>query len=760
MARPRLKIPLFDSQFDALVSKVDELLVASASPGVPSGSSYLLRAIAVHACSANSRVRALLLGKNNAELQRQHRDGPTGFREMVKEFQRHGFAEVSNEEISFENGSTIRWLPFATEAEIIRLADEPVDVLLVDDVEDLPEHIYRRLRDRAFSSLLPSRRVVAATHSPSEGWIGRHWSITGARGVALLRPDELDPEMTVRPSRPSYRDWIERFYGRQWTWAPHVEAFVDAINRWINDEWEHLAIHVPSQHGKTTAGPRNAIPYILDVVAPDDWCSVASYQSEIASSRSADAREIYLRAGGALKPGRKKVKEWQTLAGGGCWSAGTSAGQIGRSSTWSFVDDGDKDWADAVNATQQKKKRRWYGSTYRSRESMFAAAGRKQKICLTATRWDPEDLAGYALSQGIRAGERWAILVLSALYDPKILDGYRQMYPGFHVIPDFRTRPGQPLWEDRRTTEDWAKVFIIRGPLIADCECQQNPRGAEKGGQFSSGWFQRLDRDPAFAGTSPNEAVYAATCRAWDLASTEGGGDYTAGVKVGRTLEDSAIIVRHAVRAQFAPVGVNHLIAAMMLLDGSDVTIRLPIDPAAGGEARADELVRYLRKIAGWVGMAVPRIVCERPRRGASATMSAKATRAHALRSLAEPPAKDIAGGVSFVGARWSPSPSNLFPNWDALVAEHPELREIAKKAELAGRPRQVGAVVDPSLFIEAAGDPGDWWTPWLAEMESFTGDDGRTDDQVDATVDGYEEVNVPPPALSGGSASVPGWSY
>ena len=35
----------------------------------------------------------------------------------------------------------------------------------------------------------------------------------------------------------------------------------------------------------------------------------------------------------------------------------------------------------------------------------------------------------------------------------------------------------------------------------------------------------------------------------------------------------------------------------------------------------------------------------------------------------------------------------------------------------------------------------GDYWTPFMEEVESFTGEDGRTDDQVDSAVDAFDEV-------------------
>ena len=716
--RPRMTYRLFPRQLEALASDAFELLVGSGESR-PVGASYLLRAAAIKACSGSRDVQALLLQRRAPDLRRDHLVGEHGLYSMLNKMQRHGFAAASRDEIRFANGSVLRWASCAEEAELVKLAEERPDVLLVDRLEDVPEGLYLRLRDAVQASPARRSRIIATTKTPSLGWIGRHWSEEGnGRAFLELRAEELDPALIVRPTFPSYRAWIDGIEGGQWVWAPHVETMVDAVSRWMADEFQHLAIFVPSQHGKTHVGPRHAIPFLLQR-HPADWCSIASYDSNLAHDRSQDARELYARAGGELRFGRKKVREWQTVAGGGCWSAGTGAGQTGRPSTWAFIDDPDKDWEDAVNKTKQLRKRRWYGSTYRSRESMFAAEARQQKLCATVTRWDPGDLVGHALNRGHEAGERWAILCLPAIFDPAVAEGYQELYPKFEILADFRSTPGEPIWEERRNRDAWLSVQVQRGPVIYQTECQQHPRGVEKGGQFESAWFRRLDRDPAFAGEEQNERVYTSCCRAWDLGATEGAGDYTAGAKVGRMLKGGACIVRHVVRSQLSPQGVKQLIAAGMILDGPAVTIRLPLDPAAGGKASAAELVRYLREIAAIAGVRLPRIVCLKPRAAASVTQSAKAARARDFRSLAEPPAKGLEGGVSYVAEPWAPAVSNIIPDYGEKVSVHPELREIAEKGNL--------------FALE-------WWTPWLQELESFTGADNRTDDQVDATVDGFEQ--------------------
>lgn len=751
--RASVRIQLFDRQAEAVAHPARELLLGS--DGTRCGKSHTLRLAALHACTKRSKSRVLLLQLQEQQLRRNHLEGKTGLLALVAEIQRStGAADnvtVTPSEVRFGNGSRIRWSGCAREAEIAALIEEPFDVLLIDDAEEIPKSLFERLRERVNQSSSPSRRLICASRNPHQGWLREHWrgDASAERAYLEFRPEDLPAELQEHEGRPLYRDFVAQLHGPSWIWAPPALAIAEAIQKWLDNEFENLAVFIPSQHGKTTAGPLTAVPYILNHVAPTAWCSLSTYNQDKADELSEAARENYVRAGGDLSFGRRRLRRWGTLAGGGCWAAGTKGGQLGRPASYSFIDDGDEGWEDAISASSQPLKRRWYSSKLRSRESMYAGETLRQKICITNTRWDHTDLAGYILEKGQESGEDWGILVMPALYDPAIADGYREIYPEFTILDDWREEVGEPIWPERRNKDEWERARRMRGPLIFDSECQQNPRGGQSGGVLHASWFKPIDRDPAYATEEPNESVYAISCRAWDLAGTEGAGDWTAGVKMGRT-PFGPVIVRHAVRAQLSPRGYQQLIAAMMILDGPKVRIRLPVDPNQGGIAAAEATVRYLRIVAQKVGMPFPNIVCEKPRATRSSTESAKKVRSRDFQSYAQPPdwkeGKDsegneyepkIPGGVSYVNAEWSPSLSNLIEDYSQKVKDWPELREIAEKAALAG---------------------GRWWVPWLRELQSFTGDDNREDDQVDATVDAFDEVYAPrKQVFSGGMTQV--WS-
>jgi predicted phage terminase large subunit-like protein len=89
-------------------------------------------------------------------------------------------------------------------------------------------------------------------------------------------------------------------------------------------------------------------------------------------------------------------------------------------------------------------------------------------------------------------------------------------------------------------------------------------------------------------------------CRGWDLAATEGGGDYTVGVKMG-VQPDGRFIVVNVVRHQYSPANVEKLIKSTTTQDGYLCEQSLPQDPGQAGKQQASY---YIGKLAGYTAHA------------------------------------------------------------------------------------------------------------------------------------------------------------
>lgn len=83
------------------------------------------------------------------------------------------------------------------------------------------------------------------------------------------------------------------------------------------------------------------------------------------------------------------------------------------------------------------------------------------------------------------------------------------------------------------------------------------------------------------------------TVRAWDKAGTEGGGKFSAGVKMS-LLENGVFVVEDVVRGQWAALSREEAIKTTATQDGTEVEIWQEQEPGSGGKESAEATVRNL----------------------------------------------------------------------------------------------------------------------------------------------------------------------
>lgn len=149
---------------------------------------------------------------------------------------------------------------------------------------------------------------------------------------------------------------------------------------------------------------------------------------------------------------------------------------------------------------------------------------------------------------------------------------------------DPRSEPGELLFPARFPRAVVDRDNKIMGPYAVAGQQQQRPAPA-MGGEFKPDLIEIVDAIPA----GPIQRV-----RGWDLAATEGAGDYTAGVRVGK-LQDGRYIIDAAVREQFGTTKRDQLIKATAAADGyGRVTQSLPQDPGQAGKGQIAALTGML----------------------------------------------------------------------------------------------------------------------------------------------------------------------
>jgi len=143
------------------------------------------------------------------------------------------------------------------------------------------------------------------------------------------------------------------------------------------------------------------------------------------------------------------------------------------------------------------------------------------------------------------------------------------------------------LWPQKFPTEALQRIAKDKGlsSHMAAGQLQQRPT-AREGGLFKYEWFSNPVK---FAPEGLRKV------RAWDIAATQDGGDYTVGALVGIDERTQLIYVMDVVRGRWSPADVENKIKSTALWDGDETAIQIPQDPGSAGKFQASYLVGQLR---------------------------------------------------------------------------------------------------------------------------------------------------------------------
>lgn len=144
-------------------------------------------------------------------------------------------------------------------------------------------------------------------------------------------------------------------------------------------------------------------------------------------------------------------------------------------------------------------------------------------------------------------------------------------------------KKGEPLFPEHKSLEFLHGIKRIMPTSSWESLYQQNPFVAE-GEFYKPDNIKILDAMPL--------GITAGT-RGWDLAATEGGGDWTVGVRMHKQ-PNGRILISDMVRFQKGPDGVEEALKNTADRDGRSIRIRGPADPGQAGKAQAARLTRLL----------------------------------------------------------------------------------------------------------------------------------------------------------------------
>lgn len=304
-----------------------------------------------------------------------------------------------------------------------------------------------------------------------------------------LDPDCLLPEFCRVVSRGRFLN------------PAHIQMMSARLMRLAAGEIDREMTFLAPRHGKSQL--RSVyFPAWWILNFPDDRIVLCSNSLDLAKSFSRRVREIVIEFGHfyglEIKKTLRSAQEWGIEGReGSVFAVGMGGSLTGRGANLLLIDDPIKLPTEALSQAFRETQWNWFSSVGDNR---LEPGG---KVCITMTPWHGDDLGGRILEV---EPELWDVLRLPAIAEENDPLG---------------RKPGEALWPKRYSIEKLEQKRK-RDPWWFEAMFQCRPRPKD-GGMFKDHWFA----EKAVYRTAPS---HAKRVRFWDKASSQGQGDWTAGI--------------------------------------------------------------------------------------------------------------------------------------------------------------------------------------------------------------------------------------
>lgn len=409
--------------------------------------------------------------------------------------------------------------------------------------------------------------------------------------MTALTPEQEHLQRIALPSRVGQCIGQEVF-GEPYVMFPFVayaeQRIVDAIMD--TDHERYLIINAPPQVGKSTYCGI-LLPFWITGMFPHWQVMYISYSDDFSTARGKDVRALHQLYGKelfgtAIDPDFTSATDWRTAKSrGGMLSVGIGGLITGRPGHVIIIDDLIKNAQEASSAaTKRTHLAEWDGTINRR----IQPGG---TVIMIATRWAEDDLSG-ALIERMKqpgyTGPQWEVIEFPAFAEPS-----DDVELSDEELESWRDIIGREFGEvldcrfsriPNRAPEDFFTLVRAGMDLYAwSCLYQQKP-SAREGGMFPVVNWQFYD---------PNEAPpMDRRVRLWDLAATEGGGDWTVGSLVGKS--GSNIYVLDVRRFRKSAGGVQDEVVKTAARDGYTPKIKFEEEKGGSGKSVTEAYRRLL----------------------------------------------------------------------------------------------------------------------------------------------------------------------
>lgn len=366
--------------------------------------------------------------------------------------------------------------------------------------------------------------------------------------------------------------WAVLEPGRKFVDGWHIKVICEHLEAVASGQIKRLIITMPPRHMKSLL-VSVIFPLWVWLRQPSKRFIVACYEMGLSLDLALKMKRLIESEWFQARWGSKiRLKKDQDAKGffentetGYRYSTAVDGGGTGRGADIGIIDDPHN-----VKKVESDLRRKQAHSFYQATLSTRGNDPSTYAVIIVCQRTHEDDLVGHIEETEINdpiEGISWQWVNLPARYDCT----ERSTVLGFY---DPRRALGQLLWPERFTAQEIAKLAKTLGPMREAAQLDQKP-SVPGGNLFKRDHF-KLEQEAE----SGLEVV-----RAWDIAATEEGAaedpDWSVGVLLGRDRQGEWWVL-DVIRERTDDT--TGLIKRTALLDGEDVPVIVPLDPAATGK--------------------------------------------------------------------------------------------------------------------------------------------------------------------------------
>jgi predicted phage terminase large subunit-like protein len=355
--------------------------------------------------------------------------------------------------------------------------------------------------------------------------------------------------------------FANKITGGTWIAAPHLRYISTRIAAGLAKGNARIIISAPPRHGKSELTSVHTPTWVLERY-PKNRIILAGYGADLSIGFSRRVRDTFLSADNfpllntRVRQDASRVDQFLTSEGGAMYAVGIGGPITGRGADLLLIDDYIKEIKEALSPAYRDYIWNWFVTTAFTRLEPGGS-------CISiATRWHSDDLIGRILTN--LADENWEYIEIPAIAEKDDLLG-REV--------------GAPLFPERYPIERLEELRRTLGTIFFSALFQQKPVDESKK-ITDKNWFKIVKEIPPAERTMHSFK----RMRVWDLAATEGGGDYLTGALVSHNQTTNHTYIENVIRKQVSPGQVEIEVKRVAQADGYGVEIGIEREPGSAGK--------------------------------------------------------------------------------------------------------------------------------------------------------------------------------